>query len=216
MLRRRLGGVLKLRAGCPRSGPSLTGANLWIFAICNRVACRYNGGAMTIRWRIMRERPNYCDPAERIMNECRLRRTKSRIAILRILLDSKTPLTHEEIHEQMLHTGIDRVTVYRSLQSFWEAGIVHRVEAGDRVWRFAVCSCHSRSHCHPHFTCRLCGRVECLFELTMPSIEESVSGYQIEEQEVYWRGICGQCASKSDRTIKKSIDQSSPKNHADV
>ncbi len=137
------------------------------------------------------------EKAGKIIRENNLRCTKNRLAILGILLDSDVPLTHEEILMQLRDSGINRVTIYRGLQSFLEKGIVHRVEAGDRLWRFAVCGCKSRTHCHPHFTCRACGRVECLFQYPLPIITDPAPGYQVEEQEVYLRGICADCSSKS-------------------
>jgi len=85
------------------------------------------------------------------------------------------------------------VTVYRGLHAFTEAGLVHRIEAGDRLWRFAVCKCGSPSHCHPHFTCRSCGKVECLKALGLPRISNLAPGYVIEEQEVYVKGLCADC-----------------------
>lgn len=129
-----------------------------------------------------------------ILQDAGLRCTQGRMDILRILIQSELPLTHEDIYGRLIQTGINRVTVYRVLESLLNVGIVHRVEVGDRIWRFAVCGRLHSGHCHPHFICRECGRIECLSECPMPAISASIPRHRIEEQEVYLRGLCEACA----------------------
>ena len=89
-------------------------------------------------------------------------------------------MTHQEILSAVAPIGLNRVTVYRALDAFFEAGIIHRVEMGDRVWRFALCLHEDASFCHPHFACRACGRVECLDSIRLPRVRENQNGYRIE------------------------------------
>ncbi|NLX90061.1 MAG: transcriptional repressor [Firmicutes bacterium] len=124
-----------------------------------------------------------------------LKKTTGRIALLKLLLKAKKPLTQQEISNSLSGVNFNYVSIYRSLDAFLKAGIVHKVEAGDGNRRFAVCSCGSSSHCHPHFICRSCGMVECLRELKIPELRELKSGYVAEEQEIYIRGICANCSS---------------------
>jgi Fur family ferric uptake transcriptional regulator len=131
---------------------------------------------------------------EELLHETGLRRTRGRVQVLKVLMSSREPLTHQEVFTRMGSTGMHRVSVYRVLQSLMDAGIVHRIEAGDRLWRFAVCGCGRSSHCHPHFTCRECGRVECLSEIDLPYFSQLEPGYVVEEQEVYIHGICADCS----------------------
>ncbi len=109
------------------------------------------------------------------------------------MLGAKRPLAQQEVLERVSDQGLHRVSVYRALQAFVDSGIVHRVDAGDRLWRFALCECGHSSHCHPHFTCRVCGRVECLNEVDLPRLERPPPGYKVEEQEIYIRGVCPGC-----------------------
>ncbi len=139
---------------------------------------------------------NIRERVERLLQKAQVKRTKPRMILLETLLESRIPLSHEEIGRLLEGTGINRVTIYRVLQRLLDAGIVHRVEAGDRIWRFAVCECGRSGHCHPHFTCRICGRVECMSGYPMPELKPSPSGYQFEELEVYFRGICADCSMK--------------------
>lgn len=133
--------------------------------------------------------------AESILQAAGLRCTEGRVAMLEVLLRADNPLTHQEVLRAVEPVGLNRVSVYRALDAFLKAGIVHRVEVGDRVWRFAVCDCGNvGGHCHPHFTCRSCGKVECLNSVTLSPVLEPEKGYIIEEQEVYWRGLCPECS----------------------
>jgi Fur family transcriptional regulator, ferric uptake regulator len=133
-----------------------------------------------------------------------LRRTGRRLGLLRALLAAPAPLSPDELFLRARPSGVDRVTVYRTLETFLEAGIVHRIEAGG-ARRFAVCGRIHRGHCHPHFTCRVCGTVECMTDVALPRLLQGSGGlarlgkqrraYVVEEQEVYVRGVCARCAA---------------------
>jgi Fe2+ or Zn2+ uptake regulation protein len=117
------------------------------------------------------------------------------VALLDVLFDAAGPLTHAEIGRRLEPDRVNRVTLYRTLEVLRGAGIVHRLENPDRVWRFGVCGRTHPGHCHPHFTCRLCGTVECLRDVTLPRPAGLERAYRVEEQELYMRGVCGRCAS---------------------
>lgn len=133
--------------------------------------------------------------AMKMLRHAGLKCTPGRVAMLGVLLEAGHTLTPAEILDRLEGTGLNRVSVYRGLHAFTEAGLVHRVEAGDRLWRFGTCGCGSHVHCHPHFACRLCGQVECLNHLSLPAMGP-LAGYQIEEQEIYIRGLCPRCAEE--------------------
>jgi Fur family ferric uptake transcriptional regulator len=130
-----------------------------------------------------------------ILSKAGLKKTTIRVALLKLLLQTKNPLTQQEISNSLFDIDFNYVSIYRSLDAFLKAGIVHKVETGDRNRRFAVCSCGSSSHCHPHFICRSCGRVECLSGLKIPELAGLKPGYIAEEQEIYIRGLCARCSS---------------------
>ena len=131
-----------------------------------------------------------------IINRVGLRHTPGRSALLGVLMNASVPLTQEEISSRLMGVGLNRVTIYRALASFLEVGLIHRVESGDRIWKFAYCGCGRRGHCHPHFICRACGKVECLEDLNLPEIQGLKSGYCVEEREFYLRGLCAGCSSQ--------------------
>lgn len=129
---------------------------------------------------------------QELLSQAGLKNTSGRLALLR-LLQAEGPLSHEEIMVKLAHISINRVTIYRALDSFVQAGIVHRMDSGDRVWRFALCGRRHSGHCHPHFVCKSCGKVECMEKMELPKVSSFFEGYSIEESELYLKGRCSEC-----------------------
>ena len=100
--------------------------------------------------------------------------TDSRISILELFLFSEGALAHADIEKQ---TGekFDRVTVYRTLQSFMEKGIVHTIPTADNSIRYALCKddCSEGHHHdnHVHFLCNECSKTTCLDAVTVPEVK---------------------------------------------
>jgi len=144
---------------------------------------------------------------EQILERAGLKKTAGRKAVLKTLLENRQPLSQQEISQKLpLGVNFNYVSIYRSLEAFLRAGIIHRVDTGDRIWRFALCGCKRRGHCHPHFICNYCGKTECLHEIQIPRYdgEEVKEGYLVEEQEYYLRGLCSECAEANVLKGKKT------------
>jgi Fur family ferric uptake transcriptional regulator len=129
-----------------------------------------------------------------------LRSTAARIAVLRILSETKTPLSHADVAEKLAPAGFDRVTVYRNLVELADAGLANRVDLGDHTWRFevrgeAVDAAHQHTTEHPHFVCVDCGEVSCL-----PGVSVSVNATSESKSpvgnitSVLLKGHCGNCS----------------------
>lgn len=122
-----------------------------------------------------------------------VRSTAARVAVLDVLLATPRALTHQEIAEQTAD-GLDRVTLYRTLDWLVEQGLAHRIEGQDRVWRFNSAS--REDNAHAHFHCRSCGRVFCL-EQVMPAVAVSLpKGYRLDRADLNLHGLCPECARK--------------------
>ena len=138
------------------------------------------------------------------LREHGLRATSPRLEVVRVLACSASPMTALEVLKaaDRSEAGADRVTVYRTLSSLVDAGIAHRMDPGDRVWRFGLLCTeheHARDHAHKHhahFVCDDCGVVRCLEEAT---ISVSMKGgapkqkLRIKQQDVYLHGTCERC-----------------------
>src|SRR5690242_3545617 len=102
----------------------------------------------------------------RALRDAGLRATGARTSVLQALIEAATPLSHSEVHERLAHQNLDRVTVYRNLTDLAEAGLVHKTDLGDHVWRFEwrppAATGEALHAAHPHFLCSDCGAIACL------------------------------------------------------
>lgn len=129
-----------------------------------------------------------------------LRVTPTRLDILRVMAASETPLNALDLQHALPAGSADRVTIYRTLASFVKVGLAHRIDPGDRVWRFRLTE---EAHAdHPHFVCDACGAVECLDDASVrislddPDRERAA---RITQSDVYLHGACDTCAGDDDR-----------------
>lgn len=130
---------------------------------------------------------------EKLLSFVNLRRTSSRVAILGVLLSVRKPQTADQIAANLAPAGPNKVTIYRTLESFLAAGLVHKVFLQERTWHFELaCNC-TESQCHPHFTCTNCGDMQCLMEMTLPMAESPHKGFVIGRQRVQLEGLCPKC-----------------------
>lgn len=136
-----------------------------------------------------------------LLRKAGLRRTKAREAVLNLLFEAMRPLSHQEIAIQTEVDRLDRVTLYRTLTTLREAGLVHRVQGVDGIWRF---SAHGIDHTgcpgnHPHFLCLRCSAMACLTEQALPwvSVQE---GAEVKGKQLVVYGLCPACASMDDKT----------------
>ena len=64
--------------------------------------------------------------------------TDGRMKILELFYNSDGALAHADI-EKKTGLAVDRVTVYRTLQTFVEKGIIHQVPTTDNSILYALC-----------------------------------------------------------------------------
>lgn len=121
--------------------------------------------------------------------------TESRKKILNLFLNVQGALAHGDI-EKKAGEKFDRVTVYRTLQTFVEKGIIHTIPTTDNSVRYALCkdNCSEGHHHddHVHFICLQCGATLCLEDVVVPEIKMS-RGFSVYEIEVVAKGICLDC-----------------------
>lgn len=123
--------------------------------------------------------------------------TESRKRILQIFLDQPGALSHGEI-EKKAGMIFDRVTIYRTLQTFVDRGLIHTIPSAENAVRYALCKdeCgdgHHR-HEHIHFVCTRCEQTFCLDEVVTPVIRLP-KGYSTSQIEILVQGKCKQCAT---------------------
>src|SRR6476659_1104343 len=129
-----------------------------------------------------------------ILKRNQLSVTDSRAKILELFLLQEGAVAHGDI-EKKTGEKFDRVTIYRTLQTFVEKGIIHTIPTSDNSIRYALCKeCEEGHHHdeHVHFVCSNCGRTICLDDVVSPRIELP-EGYVAHEVQVVINGICKDC-----------------------
>lgn len=124
------------------------------------------------------------------------RNTPAKAAILTLLKGANAALSQEMI-EAEIKGEMDRVTIYRVLNSFCEDGITHKILADDGKYYFALChSCNDEHHDHDHFhfKCINCQKVECLKEKVTVSLPV---GYVQKSITSWVTGYCNLCAGEA-------------------
>ncbi|MHC4913637.1 MAG: Fur family transcriptional regulator [Planctomycetota bacterium] len=131
--------------------------------------------------------------ARDLLSSVKLRRTSPRVAILGVLLDAERPLTQDQISIELGGAAPDKVTIYRALESFVGAGLVHRAFLHGRVWHFELAGDCTEEQCHPHFTCTNCGDTHCFTGVSMPMAKSPEKGFVIDRQRIQLEGSCPKC-----------------------
>lgn len=135
--------------------------------------------------------------AETILKNSALSVTSGRKRILEVFLSHDTALSHQDIESQCGDQH-DRVTIYRTLQTFLDRGIIHNIPSSDNAVRYALCSdaCMTSGHHHDnhvHFRCDKCGKTQCLDEVSIPKVKLP-AGYAVTGIDMVVSGVCKSCA----------------------
>ena len=130
-----------------------------------------------------------------ILKKNQLSVTASREKILQLFIDHNGALAHGDI-ERKAGEKFDRVTVYRTLQTFVDKGIIHSIPTADNSVRYALCkdNCEEGHHHdqHIHFVCNSCNNTYCLDNVVTPDIRLP-KGYSSAHIEVVVEGVCVNC-----------------------
>ena len=121
--------------------------------------------------------------------------TASRSKILELFLATEGALAHADI-EKNTDGAYDRVTVYRTLQTFVEKGIIHQIPTTDNSILYALCKqdCEEGHHHdnHVHFVCNQCEKTFCLDDVIVPEVKLP-KGFEPAQASMVVSGICMDC-----------------------
>ncbi|GAA4410115.1 transcriptional regulator [Nibrella viscosa] len=133
--------------------------------------------------------------ATQTLRDFSLRHTSNRQEVLDLFLQTDHALSHSDI-ENGLGPDHDRVTIYRTLKTFLEKGILHKVLDDEGGTKYALCrtTCaqNDHHHDHVHFKCEQCGQTTCLDDVIIPALSLP-SGYRRKEINLLVQGVCSEC-----------------------
>lgn len=137
------------------------------------------------------------DPAN-ILRTHDLKHTKQRVRVLEEIALDKAAVSQPEL-EKKLGKEIDRVTLYRILNTYEDKGILHRIMDMNGTANYAIClaSCTEHHHHdeHVHFNCTNCFKIYCL-EVNVPRIKMP-QGFTATTITSTAFGVCEKCNSSA-------------------
>lgn len=122
-----------------------------------------------------------------ILNDNKLSVTHPRKTILALFVKRKHALTWAEINK-LTGSKLDRITVYRTLQTFLDNGIIHNIPTKDDSILYILTRGKEN---HAHFICTKCKKAYCL-DVELPAIKMP-RGYKVSGMDVVVYGICEGC-----------------------
>lgn len=122
--------------------------------------------------------------------------TANRMLVLDFILEQHSAISLTDIEKGL--GPMDRVTVYRTLKTFEEKGLVHSVEDGTGIPKYALCieDCDAEGHhdLHLHFYCSVCKETFCLPTTKIPKVNLP-DRFKAEEVDLLIKGLCNKCNS---------------------
>ena len=134
------------------------------------------------------------EQSHKILNQKAVRITPMRQLLLEYFLQNDGTFGLIELENSFPKS--DRITMYRTLKTFEEKGIIHGINNGTGEVKYALCDehCSPTHHIdqHPHFQCEQCKQVTCIDSLSIPKMELP-KGYIQKEMKMMIKGICPGC-----------------------
>ena len=135
-----------------------------------------------------------------LLEQHHIKPTAMRILVLQQLRTAQKHLSLSDI-EAVLYPA-DRITIYRTLQTFVRKGIAHTLDTLHSGVVYGLCAdnCTDEKHNdeHPHFLCEKCKTITCTDDFSYSIRENSIAAkdYKIHKIEVTIKGVCPNCAAK--------------------
>ena len=134
---------------------------------------------------------------KQLLKDHSLRLTQGRADVISVFLNRNTAISHSDI-ESEIDGQYDRVTIYRTLKSFLDKGLIHKVLDDTGIIHYALCKdeCSENHHLdnHIHFKCEVCRDTFCLEHVQIPEVELP-EGFKAKEHNFLIGGVCDKCSN---------------------
>ena len=132
---------------------------------------------------------------EHILEDKAIRVTAMRLLIYKFLAEKQVAVTLSDIEHAF--DKVDRTTLYRTIKTFEEKGVVHQIDDGTGITKYALCeigcNCDIETDLHLHFHCNICNETVCLTDHKIPQIKVP-KGFISEDVNLVVKGICDKCS----------------------
>ena len=140
---------------------------------------------------------------EKILSYHGIRPTQMRSKIYRYLRRKQSAVSFSDLKKVFAEKSetnktANRTTFYRNLKIFEDKGLIHQINDGVGVSKYAISDENAKgkygTDLHMHFHCTNCGETICLPNKIS---EESLPGdYEVSDVNVVLKGICEKCRGK--------------------
>lgn len=124
--------------------------------------------------------------------------TAMRILVLEFLQKQHSAVSLQDVEDGFAQA--DRTTIYRTLKTFEEKGLIHSIHDGTDSTKYALCAeaCKAGDHydLHLHFYCMKCRQTYCLPKQQVPDIDMP-AGYELQELSLVAKGTCETCTANN-------------------
>ncbi len=118
--------------------------------------------------------------------------THQRLAVYEELSARRDHPSAESLYESLkkAYPSLSLATVYKTLQTLHEMGMVARVDSPTAQARYDAIT-----DTHHHAVCAACGKIEDLFDPRLDRLPApKAGGFKIEGHSVHFHGLCAKCA----------------------
>ncbi len=130
---------------------------------------------------------------ETILKAKGIRPTAVRLLVYKFMAKESLAMSLNDIEAAFGQT--ERTTLFRSLKLFEEKGLVHKIEDGSGIAKFALETAGengANEKLHLHFHCSKCGETQCLTDQTIPNISLP-KGFKATDANLVVKGLCDKC-----------------------
>ena len=124
--------------------------------------------------------------------------TAMRILVLEHLQKQTAAVSLQNLEKHFQRS--DRTTLFRTLKTFEEKGLIHHIEDGTESTKYALCAeaCKAGDHydLHLHFYCYRCKQTLCLPKHQIPHVALP-NAFQLQELSLIAKGICDECVKNN-------------------
>lgn len=125
--------------------------------------------------------------------EKKLKLTPQRLAVYQYLKSNHDHPSAENIYKALQpdYPTMSLATVYKTLKTLVEIGLVQEINIGEGNFRY-----DGNSSEHGHIQCIKCGKVDDLHQIDFSSLNSTVeenTSYKVKWNKLFFYGVCGDC-----------------------
>lgn len=141
-----------------------------------------------------------------LLRQAGLRATPQRLAVLSLVLNSTSHPGPEAVYRSLAprHPGLSMNTVYQTLHTLEESGILRRVAGQESTYRY-----DANVRPHVHLVCKSCGRVDDCSDHTqlLGDLHRAVAAqtaWTLVDQDPCFYGYCPSCQESGSSSTRRS------------